>query len=351
MAVEVNVEAQGSELDTVALSSATVLSVADGSGYDAPGTVEVNGVRRKFISSDVEAGTVTLISSLGVAADIGDRVLVVTGDEIAYDYTLVVALSEGDTVEVPIPYEARGAWSPGPLLPPIPVTVSDDLTQILDAPGRSPQVGTEVTIQAGGLYTFTDATGNKLCQIGVLPDGGFGFKTYRPDGSVMLESVGSGYLGLTYTAIRDQLGNALFFDDPVANGISRPRLSLGQWVDYTPLGTAAVPTTSATFVTLQALFAYEQQPAARFDLMVSSPDAATTGEVRVLDPNGVAVGSPLTVPPNANTVVHLGPTILTGWPSYDLAGYFTLQARRTGGTGAIGARGLGAWGVAAGDTV
>lgn len=350
-AIEVNVDPQGSELVAAALSTDTVLVVEDASVYDAPGVVEVNGIRKTFTDSDIELGTVTLASPLGVAAAVSDRVLVVTGGEIAYDYILVVSLSDGEPAEVPIAYDARASWSPGPILPPIPVTISDDLTTILDAPGRSPQVGNEVTVQGAGAYTFSDPDGNPLCQIGQLPDGGIGLKTYRSDGTVLLESVGSGYGGLAYSMIRDGMGIAVVYDEPAQNGLARPRLSLGQWVDFTPLGTPAAPTTSATFVSLQALFAYEQNPAVRFDLYVSSPDAATTGEVRVLDPNGVIVGSALTVPPNANTLVHLGPTLLTGWPSQELAGYFTLQARRTGGTGAIGARGMGAWGVASFDTV
>lgn len=357
-AVEVNVDPQGSELVTAATSLDTVLYVADASGYDAPGTVEVNGVRKNFRATDIEAGTITLLTALGAAADVGDRVLVVSGGEVASDYTLSVSLSDGDGIEVPLGYEERASWAPGPVIPPIPVTVSDDLTHLVDTPGRSPQVASEVRVVDGGSYTVTDGNvrvrdpdGNMLCDIGLLSDGGVGFKTYRADGTVLFESVGSGYFGLAYSAIRDRSGSILVVDDAVENGVGRPRLCLGQWVDYTPLGTPAMPTTSATFVTLQGLFAYEQSPAVRFDVLVSSPDPATTGEVQILDPNGTAIGSPLTVPANANTLVHLGPIVLPSWPSYDLAGYFTLQARRTAGAGAIGARGVGAWGVASYDVV
>jgi hypothetical protein len=203
---------------------------------------------------------------------------------------------------------------------------------------------------SSGLKVY-DGAGHVLAIIGKQPDGTIGFKTYRPNGAVLLDSVGSGYLGLNYTAIRDRDGHAIVYDDPVTAGVARPRISMGQWVDFTALGVPAAPTTSATFVTLQALFAYEQSARIRVDVMVSSNDASTTGEVRVVDPFATQVGPVLTVAANTTALMQLGPVGLPSWPSYDTAGYFSLQARRTAGTGTIGARGMGAWGVASFDSV
>lgn len=136
MAVEYNIDPQGSELDTDALATDTVLHLGDAAGYTAPGTVEINGVRMVFVDADEDADTITLAAPLGDVASEGDRVLIVTAGEIAYDYTLEVQTSDGTSHEIDVDYGDRALWVQGPIDPPVPVTVSDDLTQIVDAPGR-----------------------------------------------------------------------------------------------------------------------------------------------------------------------------------------------------------------------
>ena len=139
-AVEFNVDPQGSELDQAAAATDTVLYLGDASDYDAPGTVRVdNGtvlVDIDFTASDTDADTITLEAPLGVVADVGDRVYILSGGDIAYDHTLEVHLADGEAVDIDVDYAERVLWEPGPVEPPVPVLVSDDLTSIVDVPGR-----------------------------------------------------------------------------------------------------------------------------------------------------------------------------------------------------------------------
>jgi len=136
-AVEYNIDPQGSELDQAALATDTVLYVGDASAYDPGMAVEVNEFRLMVASTDTDAGTVTLTTPLGVAADIGDRVFVVAGGEVANDYTLDVVTSDGESLEIPVDFSDRALWVSGPIDPPVPVTLTDDLVKVLDAPGRA----------------------------------------------------------------------------------------------------------------------------------------------------------------------------------------------------------------------
>lgn len=168
-ALEVNVDPQGSELDQAALSTDTVLYLADASEYDPGEVVEVNGTRATVASADVDAGTVTLTAPLGAAADMGDRVYVIAGGEIAHDYALVVSLSEGDHAEIPIPFTDRKHWGPGPLEPPIPVTVFDDLTKLLEVPGRDPSLESDLVMRGGHILSET-SDGQEVVTIGPFQD-------------------------------------------------------------------------------------------------------------------------------------------------------------------------------------
>ena len=140
LAVEFNVDPQGSELDQAATATDTVLYVGDASDYDAPGTLRVDTgaalVDVDFTASDTDADTVTLAVPLGVAAEVGDRVYILSGGDIAYDHTLEVHTADGDPVDIDVDYAERVLWEPGPIDPPVPVLISDDLTTIVDVPGR-----------------------------------------------------------------------------------------------------------------------------------------------------------------------------------------------------------------------
>jgi hypothetical protein len=139
-AVAFNVDPQGSELDVAATATDTVLYLGDASDYDAPSTVRVdNGTTQvdvDIVATDVDAGTVTLATALGIAADVSDRVYILTGDEIAYDHDLEVHTSNDAPVFIPVDPADRLLWPEGPIDPPVPVVVSDDLTEIVDIPGR-----------------------------------------------------------------------------------------------------------------------------------------------------------------------------------------------------------------------
>jgi len=209
--------------------------------------------------------------------------------------------------------------------------------------------GGSVTL-AGGSLVVLDPGGHEICAIGVDPlsPTTSGLVTRRTDGTVMFASEAVGYLGLVYTAIFDASGFFVIGDDPLYGGVGRPHLALGQWVDNTPLGTPAAPTVSATFVTLQVAQVLRANPQVRVDAIVNSSSAGTTGDVQLLDPAGVPVGSPLAVPVNATSYVTLGPILWpSGWVPGD-GGLCQLQARCTGGAGTIGVRGIGIYGMGSG---
>jgi hypothetical protein len=219
-------------------------------------------------------------------------------------------------------------------------------TTVSGGTGLAVVAGGSVTL-AGGSLIVQDPDGNQICSIGVDPlnPTTSGLVTRRTSGRVMLASEAVGYLGLVYTAVSDSGGSLVFCDDPVRGGLGFPYLALGQWVDNTPLGTPAAPTVSATFVTLQVAQVIRANPQVRVDAIVNSSSAGTTGDVQLLDPAGTPVGSPLSVPVNATSYITLGPTAWpAGWVTSD-GGLCQLQARCTGGTGTIGIRGIGVWGV------
>lgn len=208
----------------------------------------------------------------------------------------------------------------------------------------------------GGSVTVIDpTTGNKVMYVGdrLIPDGSgrhqMAFMTWRDDGTAALQLFDGGVaLGHPHQqAVQwfDRTGHTVFADDTSGGqGIASPYLPLGQWVDNVVSGASAGPTTSATFVTQQVVHAYIQHPKFVGMFLANSTSAGTTGEICVLDPYGNQVGPAVSVPANAISYLVIGPSAYTSW-NFQGNGIFNLQARRTGGTGSIGVRGLSAWGV------
>ena len=135
-AVEYHIDPQGSELDVAALATDLVLVVGDTSAYDPGMTVEVDGVTATVAATDDDASTLTLTAPLGIAADESERVLIRTAGEVANDYLLEVQTSDGESHDISLAPPDRVFWQPGPIDPPVLVTISDDLDHLLDIPGK-----------------------------------------------------------------------------------------------------------------------------------------------------------------------------------------------------------------------
>jgi hypothetical protein len=139
----------------------------------------------------------------------------------------------------------------------------------------------------------------------------------------------------------DRAGNTIFAEDTVSGfGIANPYIPLGTFVDITP---PAATTTSTSFVALQWGDIIQQHARLSVSLLAQT-SAGTTGEIR-LTIGGVQVGI-VSIPAGAFGQYAIGPV---AWPSGTFNwlshGTAQLEGRRTGGTGSIGVRCLGAWGV------
>lgn len=121
--------------------------------------------------------------------------------------------------------------------------------------------------------------------------------------------------------------------------------AMGPLVDASVPGTFPASPTSATWVTMQTGFVYRAQPRVRLDVLVSSSAPATTGNVQLIDAAGNMIGT-IPVAANASSYQTLGPVAWPAgtWTPFD-GMYLSLQAQRTAGTGTIGVRCTGLWGV------
>lgn len=142
---EVTAEPRGSELTASAAISDTELVIDYSGDFDTDGgTLDLNGARLAYVAiieGDLpeDPDTLVLAEPLLVAGDEGDSVLAVVGAQIATDYYAQVTMSgDGDTVKARIPYNQIGLWPVGQYDPPVPVTLSDDLLWLVDAPGQTP---------------------------------------------------------------------------------------------------------------------------------------------------------------------------------------------------------------------
>jgi hypothetical protein len=206
--------------------------------------------------------------------------------------------------------------------------------------------------QDGSLQVVDQASGRQVVYIGetVIPDGSgrrqmVAYFT-RDDGNValVLGDAGSvpGHVHQQSLQWFDRVGNVVMADDTVsAVGLARPYIPAGTFVDIT---SPSATTTSTSFVGLQWADCFQQHPKVTASVLVQT-GAGTTGQVR-LTLGGVQIGAALTVP--AATFSQL--TIVAApWPtgSYLFSQRVTVQleGKVTGGTGSIGVRGLGFWGV------
>lgn len=152
---EVIVQVKGSALTSAAAVSATQLVVEYGGDFNASspndplgggGTLDLNGVQLAY--TDVVEGalptdpdTLLLASPLANAAAVGDVVSVVEGGQVSDTAWAVCSMGEdGDQVMVPLRSEQRPFWPVGPYDPPVAVQIAEDLGELYDAPGWTPQI-------------------------------------------------------------------------------------------------------------------------------------------------------------------------------------------------------------------
>lgn len=193
-----------------------------------------------------------------------------------------------------------------------------------------PQTGN--TIFAVGNYDIPDGTGRTQMAVAI----------YRDDTTVAMAMGDWGpvpnHPHLQSIDIRDRLGNIIFADDTLSGkGLARPYSPY----PFLPILPTNVPTTtSATFVDVGWASVTRQHPRFYGQALVYSNDPATTGEVRFMV-GASQIGSTITVSGSQFNVQTITPTDWPGGYVYSDKVTLLLQARRTGGTGAIGAL---AWG-------
>lgn len=151
------VEVRADERSTAATAAAAVgasavpvedLTPFDGGGgrVDIGGTVyDYTGVDASTMNADGEGGTLLLAAPLAEDVEEFTPLAVLIGDAPAVDVVAVVNLGEdeeaGEDIEIPLDTrEERLAWPVRVYDPPLPVSLADDLSAILAAPGVMPQM-------------------------------------------------------------------------------------------------------------------------------------------------------------------------------------------------------------------
>jgi hypothetical protein len=184
MLSQVTVQPIGSCLVATAAVAATGLTVAYAGAFDRKGgTLDLNGARLEYtgITDGVlpeDPDVITLAVPLAVAGAIDDLVSVVAGGEVAQDYRGHVSVGEGDDVQPALPLSLRAVFPVGLYADPVPVYLTDDYSELVDAPSRAPVVdglaladdsvpGSALTADAidgkviTGAFIRTAATGNR----------------------------------------------------------------------------------------------------------------------------------------------------------------------------------------------
>jgi|GEM_PF-1873474 len=180
--------------------------------------------------------------------------------------------------------------------------------------------------RAGGFYLSGDPVQGVLIR--------------RADGSVAFWafSYASGANG--YIALVDQDNNIIVSDDLASGvGLARPWLP----VPFRDAWTTPPPnTTSGTFTPMQEATYTQQHPRLLAHLLVRASDGSTAGEVRVTV-DGVQVGEVRPVAAGEHAYAWVGPFALPG----DFSEFVNVavEARRTAGSGTVGVRVVGAWGI------
>lgn len=230
----------------------------------------------------------------------------------------------------------------------------NDLKKRLERLERSPRA-VSTSVDTGAFKVIAADTGRVVALFGQLPS-----QFNRSDGSPQTgviyyreDSTYAAVLGdLNATIppykqpwqILDSSGNIIFADDTSvpAVGIALPYLN---WSSFQSIGVPTDTTNSATFVNLQTNVSYKQHPRIQVQILVRSDTAGTTGEVQLIDQANNVLGGVQTIASLQFGYLTLGPMALPGTWHQGISLF--IQARRTGGTGTIGVRGIYALGLQA----
>lgn len=239
--------------------------------------------------------------------------------------------------------------SPGYGAPQDPITTLVRRLEDLERTVRSMQT---LLVNAGTLQVNDPNSGNRVFFVGEagMNDGSGRMQAIvdirRQDGTAALEMIDGGTApGHTIEqALQwfDRAGNIVIADDTNGGiGLADPILSVGSFVDITSLAS----TTSASYVDLQWCAGIRLHPRVEASLLVQSTVAGTTGNVRIVDNAGSVIGT-VAVTSLEFGQVSIGPVAWpAGWAWGEGMQTLKIQAERTAGTGTIGARCLGIWGV------
>lgn len=214
-----------------------------------------------------------------------------------------------------------------------------------------------ITIANGGSVRVVAPNGAVIATIGALPasynriDGSpqQGVILTREDGTIamVLADVSPTTNPIKQAfQIQDRSANIVIADDTNGGvGVARPYVPVATFED---ISSATVPmTNSAAFADIQWGLASRQHPRVVAQMLVRSDLAGTTGNVRLMDGLGNQVGPTIAVAANTFVVATIGPVAWTGgtWSFTEGFPMMVVQAQRTAGTGNIGAKMLGCWGL------
>lgn len=206
-AVEVRIEPRGSELVADAAAGASTVTAQDPTPFEVGGQVAIDGTAYEVTSvaevddpdeTDSTNAVLTLSPALSAAVTAGTRVDLWSGTQVLTDVKLDVVIAPDEPpITVTVSTTQRKDWVAleGPLEPPIGVIVSDDLADLLDAPGYELLVAQEIidaaaysvllaadqTIPTGGTGTVltawagADGTTTNNGEAGGAPSGGGGW--------------------------------------------------------------------------------------------------------------------------------------------------------------------------------
>lgn len=209
-------------------------------------------------------------------------------------------------------------------------------------------IGGQLVITDNGRLAVIASNGEPIFligQIGAAGGGGFqeGMIVSRlEDGSDVLFTYNYGGASQTLNWMDDN-GNIVVADDRAGLGLGKPYLGCGGWYDATTQGKTPLSTaTSSSWTTIQSQPWYVQHPNITC-LVLGQAAASTAGLLRIVDANGVQIGSTASFSNGGFGVAVLGGALTT--PQIGALTSLSLQAQRTSGTGTIGGAGLSTWGL------
>ncbi|MDG4792429.1 hypothetical protein [Micromonospora sp. WMMD1082] len=185
----------------------------------------------------------------------------------------------------------------------------------------------------GGAITTQDTDGAVLSRQGQLGEGWRGTWIGRAGGGVAFLVGGQGSDD-GFVALYDRTGQYIVSDDAASErGLARPYIPIQTGEVTVPTAT----TTSGTFTDLAAGTMPVQHPVLMAHILARASDGTTAGEIR-MTVDGEPVGEPGTLAAGGYTHMILGPAVLPGIYAYAALAAISIQARRTAGSGTIGAR-------------